>query len=123
MKPTISTSKKGSITIENTSIDYDFYINTSGRIIKRNRKFISMEDSSIQFISLLEAGELFDPNVNEMIIGCDDSYKLTLSNEAYDFFEEKRCKIKLLPLDEAILYWNRYEGRAIALFHLPKRLN
>lgn len=123
MKPTIRTSKKGDITIENESIDYDFYINTSGKIVKRNRKFMSVEDSSTQFISLLEAGEIFDPNINEMIIGCDDSYKLSLSNEAYDFFEEKKCKIKLLTLDEAIIYWNRYEGRAIGLFHLPKRLN
>ena len=71
-------------------------------------------------ISLNEAGKLYDPNINEMIIGWDKNDILALSNEATDFFEEKRCKIKLLPLDEAIDYWNRYEGHAIGLFHFPR---
>jgi hypothetical protein len=43
-----------------------------------------------------------------------------LSNEATDFFEEKQCKIKMLPLQEAITYWNRYEGRAVGLFHISE---
>ena len=58
------------------------------------------------------------PNINELIIGSDMLDKIQLSNEATDFFEEKKCKIKLLPLREAITYWNRYEGHAIGLFHL-----
>ena len=37
---------------------------------------------------------------------------------ATDFFEEKKCKIKLLPLRGAITYWNRYEGHGIGLFYL-----
>jgi hypothetical protein len=53
-----------------------------------------------------------------MIIGFRSDEKIMLSNEATDFFEEKQCKIKMLPLQEAITYWNRYEGRAVGLFHI-----
>lgn len=121
MKPTIDTSKGGGISIENMPIDFDFYINPEGKIIKRNLSIPTEDNSSMQILSLNEAGELYDPLINEMIIGCDDKDKIKLSNEATDFFEEKKCKIKLLPLKEAITYWNRYEGHAIGLFHIPRK--
>ena len=118
MKPTIDTSDLGSITINNKSIDFDFYINSEGNIINRSKSFSKNEDWSMQILSLEEAGKIYDPNINEMIIGCNIDEQIRLSNEAFDFFEEKKCKIKLLPLNEAIIYWNRYEGRAFGLFHL-----
>lgn len=118
MKPTIQTSKKGEITIQNNVISQDFYINVEGQILKRNTKSTSNLSSSLNILSLDEAGVLYDPNINEMIIGCVESDKMMLSNEAFDFLEEKQCKIKLLPIDEAITYWNRYEGRAVGLFHI-----
>ena len=119
MKPTITTSQKGDITVDNKKLDYDFYIDVEGRIVKRDSITID-HDESLQSISLDEAGKIYDPNINEMIIGWDKNDNLALSNEATDFFEEKRCKIKLLPLEEAIQYWNRYEGHAIGLFHFTK---
>ena len=120
MRPIIKTSDKGEISIQDNIISEDFFIDAEGHIINRRIKGLS---PSPDLLSLREAGELYDPNINEMIIGCDDEDKLMLSNEATDFFEEKRCKIKLLPLDEAIVYWNRYEGRAVGLFHLPHHNN
>lgn len=116
MRPIIQTSDKGEIYVQNNIISEDFYIDAEGQIISRKLKGLS---PSLNLLSLREAGELYDPNINEMIIGCDDKDKLMLSNEATDYFEEKRCKIKILPIDEAIIYWNRYEGRAVGLFHLP----
>ena len=118
MEPIIKTSKKGKITIQNESINFDFYINSKSEIIKRKKTIDKIDTTSMQILSLKEAGDLYDPGINEMIIGCDSKDEIKLSNEATDFFEEKRCKIKLLPLDEAITYWNRYEGYAIGLFHL-----
>lgn len=121
MKPTIKTSSNGEITILNEHINYDFYINSDGEIVRRTKKLDPKERKSLDLISLHEAGTIYDPNINEMIIGCDSKDKIWLSNEATDFFEEKKCKIKLLPLDEAIVYWNRYEGHAIGLFHIPQK--
>lgn len=123
MKPIISTSRKGKISIDNISIDFDFYINGDGEIVKRKRENNVRWDFSLHELSLSEAGQIYDPTINEMIIGCDEGDRLFLSNEATDFFEEKRCKIKLLPMHEAIDYWNRYEGHAIGLFHFPTHHN
>ena len=75
-------------------------------------------DHSMKILTLSESNKIYDPVINEMIIGWRSDDKMMLSNEATDFFDEKKCKIKLLPLDEAITYWNRYEGYAIGLFHI-----
>ncbi len=117
--PTIKATKFGEITVASRHIDYDFFINAHGELLKRNEVFhFKGEDTNT--LSLIEAGELYDPAINEMIIGSNRKGSLRLSEEATDFFEEKRCKIKMLPMMEAISYWNRYEGRAIGLFHLEK---
>lgn len=123
MKPTISTTRTGKISIDNTHVDFDFFINAEGKIIRRDIKMPCNKNFPLQTLSLFEAGQLYDPNINEMIIGCDEDDKIMLSSEAFDFFEEKRCKIKLLPIDEAITYWNRYEGHAVGLFHLSTHHN
>jgi len=116
MKPIIKSKKIGSISINNQQIDYDIFINIEGLVMKRepdsNREIDYLE------LTLAEANELYDPGANEMIIGSGEKSQLRLSNEATDFFEEKKCKIKLLPTQEAITYWNRYEGHAIGLFHI-----
>ncbi len=115
MFPNINTSKNGKITIKEKAINFDFHIDALGNILKRK---LSKKHPEKQILSLDEADQLYDPNINELIIGCDIPEKIQISNEATDFFEEKKCKIKLLPLKEAITYWNRYEGHAIGLFHL-----
>ena len=119
MRPTIHISKGGKISIEDRSIDYDFFINAEGEIVRRMQTPIAGERFSSQTLTLTEAEEYYDPAVNEIVIGCDDYEKLVLSNEAVDFFDEHQFKIKLLPIQEAATYWNRYEGRAVGLFHLP----
>ena len=118
MKPIINSQNKDQLIINDQAISYDFYINPDGDIIRRVRE--STEEDRLNILTLTEASDYYDPNINEMIIGWRSDDKLMLSNEATDFFEEKRCKIKLLPLDEAITYWNRYEGHAVGLFHLSK---
>ena len=118
MKPTIDISEFGSISINKKSINFDFYINSEGSIINRSKSISKNDEGSLQILSLEEAGKIYDPYINEMIIGCSYDDQLKLSYEATDFFEEKKCKIKLLPLNEAIIYWNWYEGRAFGLFHL-----
>lgn len=116
MKPTIKSKKTGNVSINNQWIDYDISINLDGIVMKRERS--SNGDLDFLELTLEEANRLYEPSANEMIIGSGEKSQLRLSNEATDFFEEKRCKIKLLPTQEAITYWNRYEGHAIGLFHI-----
>jgi hypothetical protein len=119
MKPTIKATKFGDIAVASHHIDHDFFINAEGEIIMRDKSYLP-KGSGFDMLSLQEADALYDPAINEMIIGSSRSGALRLSDEATDFFEEKKCKVKMLPLYEAISYWNRYEGHAIGLFHLEK---
>jgi hypothetical protein len=41
-----------------------------------------------------------------------------LSPEAADFFNKKRCTVKLQPTPEAIQCWNETEAAVIGLFHV-----
>jgi hypothetical protein len=118
MKPIIKSIKSGGVNIGDRAIKHDFFINSDGEIVSRSKD--DAEEVNLQVLSLSEANDYYDPNINELIIGWRHDDKLMLSNEATDFFEEKKCKIKLLPLQEAITYWNRYEGRAAGLFHISK---
>lgn len=116
MKPIIKAKKAGEFSINNKMINFDISINLEGKVVKRN--LLPTDTMKSSELTLEEANNLYDPNANEMIIGSGGLSTLRLSNEATDFFEEKRCKIKLLPTHEAIAYWNRYEGHAIGLFHV-----
>lgn len=118
MRPIINSTESGKLSIDEHSIEFDFIINAEGKVVRREKN--GQKGKDMQILSLNEATDYYDPDVNEMIIGCRADDKLMLSNEATDFFEEKRCKIKLLPLHEAIVYWNRYEGHAVGIFHIAK---
>ena len=118
MKPTIYTSEGGKISIGEETISYDFYINADGEIVRRVQLSDEDFDTPKDVLSLAEAAYCYDPAVHQMLIGCNDQHKLIISSEAIDFFDEHQFKIKILPIEEAIKYWNRYEGPAVGLFHL-----
>ena len=117
--PKIQSTSNYSYTVNNHSIKQDFYIDSDGNVMSRSDE-VKFAGSSPNVISLKEASTLYDPNANEFIIGSRVDDKMQLTDESTDFFEEKRCKIKMLPLDEAIEYWNRYNGHAMGLFHITK---
>lgn len=118
MTPIINNDIEGHLKINNQLIEYDFFIDSEGDVKRRHQDIPNGAKSGE--MSLSEASDYYDPNINELIIGWRTDDKLMLSNEAVDFFDEKQCKIKLLPLSEAITYWNRYEGHAVGLFHVKK---
>ncbi len=118
MKPPIDSTKFGSITVDRHMIDYDIFISLDGMVHKRKKKLSKQVFGTSHIFSLAEANDIYDPDANEIIIGSGQYDKLKLSEEAADFFEEKKCKVKLMPTPDAVRYWNRYEGHAIGLFHI-----
>lgn len=118
MRPHIDKTDFGYITVEGEKIHYDIYITADENVKKRNKKLSKAVFGTSHIISLEEAKEIYEMEANELIIGAGQYGKVNLSEEAIDFFDEKQCKVKLLPTPEAILYWNRYEGHAIGLFHV-----
>ena len=118
MKPIIQSTDFGSITIGRERIGYDVHIMADGQVTRRKKRLSKHFYGTSHILSLDEARELYEPLANELIIGSGQEGRLRLSEEATDFFEEHKCKVKMLPTPEAIRYWNRYEGKAIGLFHV-----
>lgn len=118
MKPYIQSTDFGSITVGSERIGHDVCISMEGEVHRRNKKLSRAMYGTSHVLSLAEARELYEPEANELIIGSGQEGRLHLSAEATDFFEEKKCKVKIMPTPEAIRYWNRYEGFAIGLFHV-----
>ncbi len=118
MKPLINSTDFGSITVNKEKIGHDIVIDAEGQVRKRNKKLSKIIYGTSHILSLDEARDIYDPLANELIIGSGQNDQLKLSAEASDFFEEKKCKVKIFPTPEAILYWNRYEGHAIGIFHV-----
>ena len=118
MKPIIESTEFGSITIDKEKMPYDICISIGGEVKKRNKKLSKSVHGTSHILSLDEAMDIYEPEANELIIGAGQESQLKLSVEATDFFDEKKCKIKLFSTPEAVKYWNRYEGHAIGLFHV-----
>lgn len=118
MEPHINETAFGHITVKGEIINHDIYIMSDGKVEKRNKKLSKAIYGTSHVISLDEAKYLYEMEANELIIGSGQYGNVKLSEEAVDFFDEKKCKVKLFTTPEAAKYWNRYEGHALGLFHV-----
>ncbi len=118
MKLLISHTSFGSITIAGERYEHDVLIRLNGRIEKRKKKLSKQVYGTSHVIALAEAEYVYEKGAEVLLVGTGQSGLVSLSPEAEAFFREKGCALELLPTPEAILRWNKMEGKAIALFHV-----
>lgn len=118
MKPHITNTQFGSITIENKVFEHDIIIRLSSEVEKRKKKLSKSVYGSSHKISLKEAKFIYEKGANCIIIGSGQSGLVQLSEEAEEFFRSKKCKVDLSPTPTAILRWNETKGNTIGLFHI-----
>ncbi len=118
MKPTIDSTKFGSITIEGEKIEHDIVIRLNGDVEKRKKKLSKALYGTSHVISLDEAEHIYQDGAERLIIGAGQSGLVTLSEEAADYFRGKACCVELLPTPEALKAWNEAKGAVIGLFHV-----
>ena len=118
MKPVISDSGFGYITVEGSKIDHDIIIRLSGEIKKRKKKLSKSVYGTSHIIALEEAKYVYQDGAERLIIGAGQQGMVRLSKEAADYFKTKRCKTDLHPTPKAIEKWNDAPGRVIGLFHI-----
>ena len=118
MKPKITKTEFGSITINDKCYDYDVIINLKGEVKKRKKKLSKAVYGSSHTISLDEARYIFEKSTENLIIGSGQYGQVQLSDEAADYFKKKSCKVKIFPTPEAMDQWNKSKGKVIGLFHL-----
>jgi hypothetical protein len=118
MRPTIDRTAFGTITIEGGQYDRDQIIRLDGKIKKRKKKLSKAVYGTSHTISLDEAKHVYQTGAEKLIVGAGQYGLVELSDEAADYFEEKDCKVELLPTKEAIQAWNEAKGATIGLFHV-----
>ena len=118
MKPEISETRFGSITIQGTTYRHDVVIRLNGDVKKRKKKLSRVIFGTSHILSLEEAGQVYEKSGCLLIIGTGQYGLLKLSREAMDFFAKENCTVSLAPTPEAIKTWNAAEENTIGLFHV-----
>jgi hypothetical protein len=118
MKPRIDNTKFGSITIEGTVSDHDIIIRLNGQVEKRKKKLSKAVYGTSHIVSLDEAKYIYEEGAKRLVIGAGQQGMVKLSNEAAEYFKQRKCQVELLPTREAIQAWNEAEGAVIGLFHI-----
>jgi hypothetical protein len=118
MKPTITGTEFGSITVEGQLFDMDVVIRLDGAIKKRKKKLSKAVYGTSHTVSLDEAKHIYDEGAGRLIVGAGQYGFVKLSDEAAEYLARKECSVELLPTPQAIDAWNRAEGAVIAMFHV-----
>ena len=118
MNPIIEKTQFGSITIAGKTFNHDVIIRRDGEVKKRKKKLSKAVYGSSHTISLEEAKHIYEKEAEELIIGTGQHGLTELSKEASDYFEKKKCEVRLFPTPEAIRIWNRGDKKKIGLFHV-----
>ena len=118
MKPTISDTGFGYITIEGSKIEHDIVIRLSGEIKKRKKKLSKAVYGTSHIISLEEVKYIYQDGAKQLIIGSGQEGMVRLSEEAADYLKRQKCKVNLQPTPKAIEYWNKTQCAVISLFHI-----
>ena len=119
MKPIIDNTEFGSIRIEKSIFEHDVIINLDGNVKKRKKKLSKEIFGTSHIISLQEAKHIYEKRARLLVIGTGQYSRVNLSDEAENFFKQKKCKVKLQPTPKAIETWNKTnEQKTIGLFHV-----
>ena len=118
MKPSITGTEFGSITIGGETLEQDIVIRLSGEVVKRKKKLSKKVYGSSHTISREEAKFVYEKGADRLIIGSGEHGMVKLSKEAAEYFEKKGCNVELFPTPKAAERWNAAEGSVIGLFHV-----
>ena len=118
MKPHISDTGFGYITVDEAKLEHDVVIRLSGKAKKRKKKLSKAVYGTSHTVSGKEAKYLYQNGAERVIIGSGQHGALELSPEAAKYFKKKKCAVDLVPTPEAIQRWNEIQGALIGLFHV-----
>jgi hypothetical protein len=118
MKPPISETRFGSITVGGETLEHDILIRLDGRVRKRKRKLSKAVYGTSHVISLEEAKHVYQKGAGLLIVGTGQEGCVELSKEAAAYFKKKGCAVELAKTPEAAERWNGAAGAVIGLFHV-----
>ncbi|MBK8385857.1 MAG: MTH938/NDUFAF3 family protein [Accumulibacter sp.] len=114
----IDSTDFGSITIDGATYPHDVVIRLSGEVLKRNKRLSKQYYVASHTISVDEAEFVYEKGCDTLVLGSGQYGNVHLSPEAADFFANCDCRVVLQPTPQAIMAYNKTNGRAIGLFHV-----
>jgi hypothetical protein len=118
MKPNISRTSFGSITVGGIEYEHDVFITLKGKVKKRKKKISKAIYGTSHTISEEEVRLVYEKGTEGLIVGSGQYGEAELSDEAVDYLQDKKCRIIVCPTQEAIREWNNARGNWIGLFHI-----
>lgn len=118
MKPVVESTRFGCITINGQDYEKDIVIRSDGTIEKRNKKLSKEQYGTSHTVSQAEAAHIFGKGAEKVIIGSGQYGVLELSSQAWRYFRDKGCDVKLLPTPDAVEEWNDAHGNVVSMFHI-----
>ena len=117
-KPTVDEAEFGSILVDDRKLTHDIYVRLDGTVKKRRKSLSKAVYGTSHIVSLAEAEKLYQKGASRLIVGAGYSGMLRLSDEAAEYFDQRRCKVDIRPTPDATHLWNSSREPAIALFHV-----
>lgn len=118
MKLKIDRTSFGSITINGEQYDNDVIIRMDSSVHKRKKKLSKEKYGTSHILSKKEAKFIYEDGARYVIIGSGQYDALKLSDEAYEFFKTKKCKVICEATPKAIKTWNENSDSKVAMFHV-----
>jgi hypothetical protein len=118
MKPKISDTSFGTITVDGKEIQHDIVIRLDGTVKKRKKKLSKKIFGTSHIVSRDESKFIYEDGAKTLIIGAGQYGMLTVSDEAMDYFTAQKCTVSVQSTPHAIKAWNTTKGNVIGMFHI-----
>jgi hypothetical protein len=118
MKPVIDRAEFGEIVVDGKKYTHDIIIRLDGKVDRRKKHLSKALYGTSHLLSLAEAEFIYEEGAEWVLFGGGQFGKCRLSEDAKDYFKEKECAVKLLPIGPAVERWNQVDGKVIGVFHL-----
>jgi len=118
MKPSIDTTRFGSITIDGTTYKHDVVIRLDGQVVRREKQISKRIYGNSHTVSSDEMREVYEAGATLMVVGTGMFGSVRLSEEATVYLAERDCRV-LMVRTQALRYkWNSLTEPAIGLIHI-----
>jgi hypothetical protein len=118
MRPEIEETSFGSIKIDGEVYRHDILLDRSGAVRRRRKELSKSRYGTSHTLSLAEVEDLFDPGIEQLVVGTGQFGRVKLSDEAAGFLRQQGCQPILAPTAEAADIWNAAQGAVAGLFHI-----
>ena len=92
MKPAITDTKFGCITVAGSKIEHDIVVRLSGKVEKQKKKLSKSVYGTSHTVSLQEAEHVYEGGADRLIVGTGQQGMVRLSEEAATYLKDRNAR-------------------------------